>query len=187
MKTSDNRGGMQQKPKGYSSAAYESSKMSGQIIQTLRTSPPLAALTEAELAALANCGRIENYSPGQTILKASGQDERVFILSEGRVMLHLGIWPENGQCGGDATVEIATRGAGFGWTTWVRAERILVSARAAEPTSLVALDLDRLRDSQTLWKVGQQMVQRLYGFLLEGGVCPPNPQGLLRLKRLAQE
>ena len=161
--------------------------MSGRIIQMLRTSPLLAALTEAELAALANCGRIENYSPGQTILKANGQDERVFILRRGRVLLHLGIWPENGLCGGEATVEIAAPGAGFGWTTWVRTERILVSAQAAEPTSLVALDLDRLRDTQTLWKVGQEMIQKLYGFLLEGGVCPPNPQGLLRLKRLAQE
>jgi CRP-like cAMP-binding protein len=159
--------------------------MSGQVIQTLGTSPLLAALTEAELAGLANCGRTENYRPGQTILKANREDERVFILRQGRVKLHLGIRPESGQCGGEAQLEFATPGAALGWATWVHPDRILISAHALEPTTLVALDLNRLRDAQTSSKVGQQMVQRLYEFLLVGGVCSPAPQGLLRQKARA--
>ncbi len=159
--------------------------MSGKIIKTLRDSPLLSVLSEAEGAALANCGRIHQYAPGQPILEAGGGDERMFILQCGRVALYLGMWPESGQCGGEAHLELATPGAAFGWATWVHPDRILISARALEPTKLVALDLNRLRDSQTFSKVGQQMVQRLYDFLLVGGVCPPAPQGLLRQQAIA--
>lgn len=159
--------------------------MSGKIIQTLRDSPLLAALSEVELAALANCGRIHSYTLGQAILKAGNPDERMFILQCGRVALYLGMWPESGQCGGEAQLELATHGAALGWATWVHPDRILISSHALEPTTLVALDLNRLRDSQTLSQVGQRMIQRLYELLLVGGVCPRAPQGLLRQQAIA--
>jgi CRP-like cAMP-binding protein len=155
--------------------------MSGKVIKTLRASPLPAPLTEAEYLALANCGRIYEYAPGETILQANGQDERLFILRGGRVALYLVMWTEGGQCGGEATLELTLPGEAFGWATWVRPDRIAVSAHALEPVSLVALALEHLRDSQTFLKVSQRMVQNLYGRLQESGLCPPNIQALLRL------
>ena len=94
------------------------------MIQTLRTSPLLTPLTEAECMALANCGRIYRYAPGETILQADGQDERMFILRDGRVVLHLLMWTDGGQCGGEATLELASQGKAFGWDAWVRPDHI---------------------------------------------------------------
>jgi CRP-like cAMP-binding protein len=155
--------------------------MSGKVIQTLRASPLLTPLTEAEYMALANCGRIYKYSLGETVLQADGQDERMFILRDGRVALHLVMWTDGGQCGGEATLELALPGEAFGWATWVRPDRIAVSAHALEPVSLVVLDLEHLRDSQTFLKVRQRMLQNLYGRLEETSLCPPNMQMLLKL------
>lgn len=44
--------------------------MGGTVIQTLRASPLATSLTEAELRALASCGRLQEYLPGQIILEA---------------------------------------------------------------------------------------------------------------------
>jgi len=155
--------------------------MSGEVIQTLRASPLLAPLTEAEYVALANCGRIYTYAPGETILQADGQDERMFILRDGRVALHLLMWTDGGECGGEATLELALPGEAFGWATWVRYERIEVSAYALEPVSSVVLDLNRLKGSLTFLKISQRMVQSLYGRLQKTGLCPPNMHVLLKL------
>ena len=158
--------------------------MRGEVIQTLRASPLLAPLTEAEYIALANCGRTQEYASGETILQADGQDERMVILRDGRVALHLLMWTDGGECGGEATLELALPGEAFGWATWVRPDRIEVSAYALEPVSLVGLDLNRLEDSLTFLKVSERMIQNLYGRLQETGLCPPNMRVLLKLGHL---
>ncbi len=155
--------------------------MSGEVIQTLRASPLLAPLTEAEYIALANCGRTQEYASGETILQAGGQDERMFILRDGRVALHLLMWTDGGECGGEATLELALPGAAFGWATWVRPDRIGVSAHVLEPVSAVVLELNRLEDPLVFLKLSQRMIQRLYGRLQETGLCPPNMHVLLKL------
>lgn len=161
--------------------------MSGHVIQALRSSPLAAVLSEAELRALASCGRLYTYAPEQFVLEAADQDERLFVLQEGRVALRLIMWPENGTCEGEVAFEATVPGEPFGWAAWVRPDRIGATARAVGPVSLIALDLDRLQDSETLWKVRQWMLVRLYARLQEGGICPPNVQGLLKLKRELQK
>jgi CRP-like cAMP-binding protein len=155
--------------------------MSGEVIQTLRASPLLAPLTEAEYMVLANCGRIYTYAPGETILQADGQDERMFILRDGRLALHLFMCMDGGECGGEETLELALPGEAFGWATWVRPDRIGVSAHALGSVSAVVLELNRLEDSLTFLKISQRMVQSLYGWLQETGLCPPNMHVLLKL------
>jgi len=59
-----------------------------------------------------------------------------------------------------------------------------VAAYALHPTTLIALDLDRLGDAETFLKVQGRMLQSLYGRLQEAGICPPSIQGMLRLKHL---
>jgi len=161
--------------------------MSGKVLSVLRASLLATTLSEAELRSLASCGRIYEYSPGQVILEADGQDERLFVLRQGQVALQLTMWSEGGVCGGEAAFELSQPGEPFGWAAWVRPDRIMASAHALGPVKLVALNPGRLKDGQTFWKVRQPMLLRLYARLQESGICPPNVQGLLRLQRLAQE
>jgi CRP-like cAMP-binding protein len=156
--------------------------MAGRVIQALRHSKLVPSLTEAELRVLANCGRIESFKPGETVIAAGGPDERLFVFLEGEVRLVISMWSEGGHCGGEAAFDLTTPGEAFGWAMWVRSDRITVAATARKTTTLVALDLNRLGDATTLLKVSQRMVQLLYGRLQEGGVCPPDVQGLLKLQ-----
>ena len=106
------------------------------------------------------------------------------MLGEGHVRLTVTMWSEAGHCGGDAMFELSTPGEPFGWAAWVRPDRIAATANALQATSLIALDLERLGDAETYLKVQGRMLQFLYGRLQEGGICPPNIQGMLRLKHL---
>ena len=160
--------------------------MSGKVIQILRAGPLAAVLSEAELRLLANCGQVRDYAPGQVILKADGQDERLFIVRDGRVALRLTMWSDSGLCDGEARFDLATPGEPFGWAAWIRPDRIVMTAQALEATSLVAFDLDRLGDTEIFMKVGRQLILNLYARLQESGVCPPNVEGLLKLKRAMQ-
>ena len=158
--------------------------MSGKVIRTLRNSKLATALTEAELRSLASCGQIRDYSPEETILKISIPDDLVFILQQGRVALHISIWPEKGRCGGETKAELTMPGETFGWTIWMRSDFLQITAVAVEQTSLVVLYLAQLHDTQTFMNLSQRMLLLLYTTLQENGLCPPNIQGVLELKHL---
>jgi len=158
--------------------------MAGKVIQTLRLSPLATILSEAELRLLSNCGQILTFGRGETVLDGSGLDERFFLLREGRLALHLKVWTDSGQCGGETEFELASPGESFGWAAWMREDFLTVSAYAAEPVSLVAFGLQRLGDTQTFMRVSQRMLQLLYGILQEHGLCPPNIRAWLKMRRL---
>jgi CRP-like cAMP-binding protein len=160
--------------------------MSGKVIQTLRTSPLAHFLSEAELRMLAGCGQVHEYAAGQDIVSADGQDERLFLLREGKVDLYLTILTATRQCSGDAHVELSAAGEPFGWAAWMRADRVGISARALEATSLVVFDLRRLGDSEIFRKISIRMLELLYARLQEYGICPPNVQALLKFKRMLE-
>ena len=155
--------------------------MAGKVIQALRASRVAFALTEAEIRKLAAVGHIREYKPGAD-LGADGGARNVYVLRQGHVALHISMQTDGSQCGGDVTLELDADGEVFGWAAWVRPERIAVTACAVAPTSVIVLDLDRLRQSPLYWKVSQWMVYRLFGLVQEAGLCPPNIQGLLELK-----
>jgi hypothetical protein len=94
------------------------------------------------------------------------------------------VWTESGQCNGEATPDLDSPGEPFGWSAWMRQDFLTASAFAVEPVSLAAFDLRRLGDTQTFMKVSQRMLQILYGLLQENGLCPPNLQAWLKMKRL---
>jgi len=160
--------------------------MSGKVIQTLRASPLASILSEAELRMLANCGSIHEYVPRQTIVSADGLDERLFLLRQGQVALHLTMNTETGKCDGEITTELTLPAELFGWAGWMRPDRLRVSAQALESVSLVAFDLTRLEDTGIFLKVSQRVLQLLYARMQEYGLCPPNVQALLKMKRLLQ-
>jgi hypothetical protein len=160
--------------------------MSGKVIQMLRASPLASILSEAELRMLANCGSIHEYIPGQTIVSADGEDERLFLLRQGQVALHLTMNTETGKCDGEITTELNLPAEFFGWAGWMRPDRLGVSALALGVVSVVAFDLTRLNDTGTFLKVSQRVLQLLYARLQEYGLCPPNVQALLKMKCLQQ-
>jgi CRP-like cAMP-binding protein len=160
--------------------------MSGKVIQALRASPLATMLSEAELRMLANCGRIHKVASGQVIVTEDGQDERLFLLREGKVDLHLTVNTETGQCRGEVHVELSSPGEPFGWAAWMRPDRVAVSARTLGNVLVAAFDLARLGDTGTFLKVSQRMLQLLYARLQEYGLCPPNVQALLKMKHLLQ-
>ncbi len=154
--------------------------MPGRVIQGLRGSRLGAVLNEDELHVLAAHGRFERREAREPIVAADGCDERMFVLQDGAVELGVSMWSEGGHCGGDANFMLDRPGEPFGWARWVRPDRIAVMARAVEGVTLLALDIEHLDNSAVLLKVSQRMVQLLYARLQEGGVCPPDVQGLLR-------
>lgn len=158
----------------------------GKVIHTLRISPLVSYLTEAELRLLSNSGRFHQFLPGQSILAPGVQDERLFCLAQGRVAINLRMMTESGQCTGEASLELTSPGEIFGWAAWMRQDRLAVSAQALDQVSLVTLDLQKLGDSQTFLKVTHRMLQILYGILQEYGLCPPSIQGILEMKHLLQ-
>jgi CRP-like cAMP-binding protein len=160
--------------------------MAGKVIQTLRHSPLATILSEAELHLLASCGHLKSYRQKDIIFEESGLDENLYLLRKGQLSLHLSVWTETGQCGGEAGFKLALPGEAFGWGAWMRHEFLSVSAIALAPLSLVVLDLQRVNDSQSFMKVSQRMLQILYGILQEYGLCPPNIQAWLNMKRLMQ-
>jgi CRP-like cAMP-binding protein len=159
--------------------------MSGRVIQALRSSVLARSFAEAELQVLANCGRIESFAAGDPVIPPGGRDERLFLLQEGEVQLKLAMVSDGGQCGGESAFGLTTPGETFGWGRWVRPDRIGVEATAETPTTAAVFDLEHLGDAATLLKVSQRMVQLLYGRLQEGGICPPDVQGLLKWQHLA--
>lgn len=153
--------------------------------EVLRASPVFARLSQAEITALANYGRIHDYAAGEVILTADGQDKRMFVLHRGSVLLRLAMWTEEGHCGGEAEFELASPGEAFGWAMWVKPQHITASAQALEKTSVVELDLPRMRESDAFLRLSQRMILELYAHLQEGGLCPANVQALLALRQEA--
>lgn len=98
--------------------------------------------------------------------------------------LHLIVNTETGQCSGEVHIELSLPGEPFGWAAWMRPDRVGVSARTLGDVSVAAFDLARLGDTGTFLKVSQRMLQLLYARLQEYGLCPPNVQALLKMKRL---
>lgn len=157
--------------------------MSGKVIQALRQSPLAVVLSEAELHVLANCGRVLSYPVGETILEDGGLDERLFLLRDGSISLHLSVWTESNQCSGEAENILNSPGDVFGWAAWMRPEFLSTAAFAIEPVSLAVFDLQRLGDTYVYLKVREKMLQILYGYLQQHGLCPPNIHGWLKMKR----
>jgi CRP-like cAMP-binding protein len=154
--------------------------MGGKVIETLCSSPILTAVFGGdELRLLASCGRVREYKPGETI--ARPEDERVFVLHSGRVSLLLRVFSDGGRCGGEAEVELDKPGEVFGWGAWVKPERISTAASALDAVSVAALDLKRLHVPELNWRLRSRMLQILYGWLQECGLCPPNISALLGL------
>jgi CRP-like cAMP-binding protein len=139
-------------------------------VEQLRGCPALASLPDRRLRAAARASSEETYQAGQAIPM---REDRLYVLQEGKVMLSVWLWPGS-SCGGEAVVVVDEPGHLFGWRPVAREERLAVQAFCQTPTRLIAIDLSRLRHSETGQMLRECAVACLYALLQDLGLCPPS-------------
>lgn len=151
----------------------------GKVLRALRSSPLLATLADDELLSVAEVSREMICEPETPVFARSGWDERVYILQEGKVTMHVSLRPGS-RCGGEATAVIDHPGQAFGWSALVDEDRLSVRARCVERTRLIAIELKRLAHSVRLL-ILKRLVFYLFAFLQELRLCPFNLADLVEL------
>lgn len=102
-------------------------------------------LNERELEQVAAIAYEETYQAGDQIFAAQEAAERLYILCEGRVQLHIRLRSAL-EPGGDVTIEAAEPGCVFGWSSLVKQRRFTGTARALEPLTAIVLEAQELTD-----------------------------------------
>lgn len=151
----------------------------GKILRALRRSPFLAPLADDELLSIAQASREMICEPGIPIFARSGWAERVYILQEGKVAMHVSLRPGS-RCGGEAAAVIDHPGQAFGWSALVDEDRLRVRARCVERSHFIAIDLKRLAHSVRVL-ILKRLAFYLFAFLQELRLCPFNLADLVEL------
>lgn len=151
----------------------------GKVLRALRSSPLLAPLADDELLTVAEASQEMICEPERSIFAQGGWDERVYILQEGKVAMHVRLRPGS-RCGGEAAAVIDHPGQAFDWSALVDEDRLSVRARCAERTRLIAIDLKRLTHPVRLL-ILKRLVFYLFAFLQELRLCPFNLADLVEL------
>lgn len=103
----------------------------------------LRGLNEDELAQIAAITHKATYSPGDLICIEREEANRLFILCQGRVQLHIQLRSPLEPPGG-LTIEEVEPGRIFGWSSLVKQRRFTASARALDPVTVMYIDADDL-------------------------------------------
>jgi CRP-like cAMP-binding protein len=102
-----------------------------------------AGLSDDELALIAKITHKETYSPGDLILIEREQVERLFILCQGRVQIHIQLRSSLEPSGG-TTIEEVEPGRIFGWSSLVKQRRLTASVRALDQVTVLYIKADDL-------------------------------------------
>jgi CRP/FNR family cyclic AMP-dependent transcriptional regulator len=102
-----------------------------------------AGLAVEELEQVAAISRQETYQAGDLICAEHEVADRLFILCEGRVEVHVSLRSPL-EPGGEMTIEEVEPGRVFGWSSLVKQRRFTASARALEPATVLAIEADDL-------------------------------------------
>ena len=106
-------------------------------------------LNEEGLEQIAAIATKEIYEAGELICVEREQADRLFILCQGRVQVHIQLRSPLEQ-DGEMTIEEVEPGRIFGWSSLVRQRRFTASVRALEPVTVLAIkanDLSALFES----------------------------------------
>jgi CRP-like cAMP-binding protein len=107
-----------------------------------------ADLNQEELAQVAALAHEETYGPGDLIFAERERANRLFILCQGCVQLHIQLRSPV-EPDGEVIIEEMEPGRVFGWSSLVKQQRFTASARALEPVRVFAIkasDLNTLFD-----------------------------------------
>lgn len=116
--------------------------MSEQVdLDTLRTVPYLAELSEQELQKISSIAKMEDHPADSIIFKQGSPESRIFFVLSGLVGLELQT-PNNGSL----CIQTIGRGELLGWTPLLSETPMTASARVLRDSRVVALDAAKLLD-----------------------------------------
>jgi CRP/FNR family cyclic AMP-dependent transcriptional regulator len=109
----------------------------------LRPCELFVGLSDRELEQIAAIASEETYQAGEFICAERELADRLFILCQGRVQVHVRLRsplePE-----GEMTIEEVEPGRIFGWSSLVKQQQFTASARALQPVTVLAIKADDL-------------------------------------------
>jgi CRP/FNR family transcriptional regulator len=112
-------------------------------VETLCPCELFAGLSEEELTQIAAIADEETYEAGQLICAEREQADRLFILYEGCVQLHIHLQSPV-EPDWEMTIEEVEPGRIFGWSSLVKQRRFTASAKAMGPVRVMTLRADEL-------------------------------------------
>lgn len=112
-------------------------------IEDLRRCELFPELSDEELAQIATIAQEQIYRAGELICAEQEVADRLFILQQGRVQLHVRL-DSNLEPNGEATIEEVEPGRIFGWSSLVKQRRFTASARALEPVTALVIEANDL-------------------------------------------
>lgn len=156
----------------------------GNLLNVLKASPVLAALSPAELQAVANASRRVTCDLGRPFFVGADAKEETYVLEEGQVAVWVHLRPGE-RCGGQTTAIMDHAGQTFGWSALVREDRLTGRARCVARTRLIVVALRNLASPIRL-KMLRRLATYLFALLQELGLCPFNLAGLLTLSKTSR-
>jgi CRP/FNR family transcriptional regulator, cyclic AMP receptor protein len=112
-------------------------------IEALRCCELFQGLNDDELQQVAAIAREQTYQAGELICAEREVADRLFVLHQGRVQVHVRLRPGL-EPGGEAILTEVERGRIFGWSCLARQQHFTASARALEPAVVLVLRADDL-------------------------------------------
>jgi len=100
-------------------------------------------LSDEEIQEIAAIAREDAYEEGDLIIAEDELAQRLFILSAGRVQVHVRLRSEV-EPEGEMTIEEVEPGSFFGWSSMVKQRRFTASVEALEPVEVLVIDADEL-------------------------------------------
>ncbi len=113
------------------------------VLETLRSCELFTGLSDEELQEIAAIAREGAYEGGDLIIAEDELAQRLFVLSDGRVQVHIRLRSEV-EPEGEVTIEEVEPGSFFGWSSMVKQRRFTASVKALEPVKVLVIDADEL-------------------------------------------
>ncbi len=132
-------------------------------VDALRPCELFVGLNDPELQQIAAIAREETYQAEELICAEREVADRLFILQEGRVQVHVRLQSAL-EPSDEATIEEVEPGRIFGWSSLVKQQRFTASARALEPATVIVIEAANLnalfeRDTHLGFVVMKQLAE----------------------------
>jgi len=101
-------------------------------------------VTEDQLSKIAAIAREESHKEGSSITKESAKAEKLYLITEGKVILNMGVQPDPHRTATLATVDVIQKGEPFNWSSLIEPHICTLSAVCIAPVKVVAIDGPKL-------------------------------------------
>ncbi len=132
------------------------------MIDTLKNSELFGGLETGQLEKVSVLCRGGSYHEGMMIFKEGDEATELYVLTDGRVALEMGVQPVPNRPAIPTAVEVVTKGESFGWSALVEPYVYTLSARCMTNCTVLAVKGDMLHkvmaDDSSL---GYELMKRL--------------------------